>query len=276
MNYALSIPNFGEYGDPRVLVELAQATEQAGWDGLFVWDHINQHQTKPMTDPWVALTAMAMATTRIRIGPMVTPVARRRPWKLAREAVSLDHLSHGRLTLGVGLGWAADEDFEPFGEAPDAHIRAQKLDEGLAILDGLWRDQPFSFTGKHFQIKNVHMQPTPVQRPRIPIWVAGIWPNKAPFRRAAQWDGVFPGALDRALTPEEIQDIRAYIAQHRTQTTPFDIFYGYATSGQNHPDELAQVARYHAAGVTWWLDGAADGSLQSTHARIRLGPPTYR
>lgn len=127
-----------------------------------------------MTDPWVALTAIALRTQRIRLGPMVTPIPRRRPWKLARETLSIEQISDGRLVLGVGLGYFPSEEFADFGEEPDAKVRAGKLDEGLAIFAGLWSDEPFSFAGEHFQVNSVHMQPSPVQQPRIPIWVAGV------------------------------------------------------------------------------------------------------
>ena len=272
MKFALSIPNFGQYGDARILGALAQEAEQSGWDGLFIWDHINQESAVPMVDPWVALGAMAISTTRIRIGPMVTPVARRRPWKLAREALTVDHLSGGRLILGVGLGWAGHEDFEPFGEDAEAHVRAQKLDEGLAILDGLWTTRPFSYEGQHFRIKNVTMLPPPLQQPRIPIWVAGIWPNKAPMRRAARWDGAFPGSFT-PFTPDDIRAIAAYIRAHRTTDDPFDIVHGAPTTGVDPQGDAAMIASFGEAGVTWWIDGTAEGTLAATRARIHRGPP---
>ncbi len=274
MHYGLSIPNFGEYGDPRILAALAHETEEAGWDGFFVWDHLNLPSPLPMTDPWVALTAIALRTQRIRLGPMVTPIPRRRPWKLARETLSLDQVSAGRLILGVGLGYFPGEEFADFGEEPDAKVRAGKLDEGLAILAGLWRNEPFSFAGEHFQIHNVHMQPAPVQQPRIPIWVASVWPNKAPFRRAAHWDGVFPIGTDATpLSPTAIQAVVAYVKAHRESHELFDVVYSHWTSGADQAKDAALVAPYHEAGVTWWLESPENHTLAEMQQRIRKGPP---
>jgi alkanesulfonate monooxygenase SsuD/methylene tetrahydromethanopterin reductase-like flavin-dependent oxidoreductase (luciferase family) len=152
MRYAINVPNFGDYADARFVADLARRAEQHGWDGFFVWDHINSAMGRgmPMGDPWVILTAVALATERIRIGTMVTPLPRRRPWKVARETTTLDHLSGGRLILGVGLGTPADAEFASFGEVPDIAERARKLDEGLEVLTGLWGGEPFSFVGEHY------------------------------------------------------------------------------------------------------------------------------
>ncbi len=171
MRFGLSVQNYGEYGDPVLLSELAREAEQAGWDGFFLWDHLHlrRRSEQPFADPMVALAAIAMATERIRIGTMVTSPARRRPWKLAREAVTLDHLSHGRVILGVGLGWSAADDFEAFGEEGDVRVRAERLDEALEIIDGLCSGEPFSFEGRHHRMANVRFLPPPVQRPRVPI-----------------------------------------------------------------------------------------------------------
>ncbi len=154
MRYALYLPNYGAEHSARGLAELAHEAEESGWDGFFLWDHVNTGETAiAMLDVWVALAAMAMTTTRIRLGATVTPVPRRRPWKLARETVTLDHLSNGRLTLGVGLG--VTDDYEPFGEDCDGKARAAKLDEGLEILTGLWKGLPFEQHGQAYQVKNV-------------------------------------------------------------------------------------------------------------------------
>ena len=258
-----------------MLAALAHEVEESGWDGFFIWDHINLTLPLPMADPWVALTAIALSTQHIRLGPMVTPIPRRRPWKLARETLSLDQLSEGRLTLGVGLGYLAEEEFANFGDEPDAKLRAGKLDEGLAILAGLWSNQPFSFAGEHFQIKNVHMQPAPVQHPRIPIWVAGVWPNKAPLRRAARWDGIFPigNATLNPLPPAEIKTIVAYVWEHRESAAPFDVIYGHWTSGEDRAKDAALVAPYAEAGVTWWLESPEGHTLAEVRQRIHKGPP---
>jgi len=186
MNYGIYLPSVDEFSDPALLAELAYEAEEEGWDGVFIWDHIGQPNAA--ADPWVSLAAIALKTKRVKLGPIVTPVARRRPWKLARETVTMDHLSNGRLILGVGLGWS-DQEFEVFGENSEARIRAEKLDEGLEVLAGLWSGETFSFSGKHFQVKEACFTPQPIQSPRIPIWACGAWGDKkAPFRRAARWD----------------------------------------------------------------------------------------
>ena len=269
-----------------------EEAEAAGWEGFFLWDHIHQwHGQEPFADPWVALTAMALRTERIRLGPLVTPLARRRPWKLARETVTLDHLSGGRLILGVGVGapQAASlppEDFGVFGGAVAPHVRAARMDEGLAVLTGLWSGQPFSYDGTQYQVHDVCFLPPPVQQPRIPIWVGGHWPTKAPFRRAARWDGVFPqgrqnlpgtsqsqNAMNRRLTPAEIRDLVAYITAHRASAAPFEVVYGGQTSGRDAAEDRAIVTPYAEAGLTWWLENRRNRSLADMRERIRIGPP---
>ena len=181
MQYGINLPPFGDFGDPRALAELAHEAEQAGWDGFFIWDHIIFDPSfHPMVDPCVGLAAVALSTSRIRIGTMLTPLPRRRPWKLARETVSLDRLSNGRLILGVGIGDPVQWDYGFFGEETDARVRAQHLDEGLDIVAGLWSGERFSYQGQHYQLQEMIFLPKPVQ-PRIPIWVGGNWPNKPPL-----------------------------------------------------------------------------------------------
>ena len=194
MRYGIYVQNFGDYGDPHNLLTLAREAEDSGWDGFFLWDHLllYRHSDIPFVDAWVALGAIAARTERLRLGPLITPAARRRPWKLTREAVSLDHLSHGRAILGVGLGAPPDAEFECFGEDSDDRVRARKLDEALEVIDGLWRGEDFSHQGEFYRVDNVKFVPRAIQSPRVPIWVAGFWPSKPPLRRAERWDGVFP------------------------------------------------------------------------------------
>jgi alkanesulfonate monooxygenase SsuD/methylene tetrahydromethanopterin reductase-like flavin-dependent oxidoreductase (luciferase family) len=196
MRFGIGFPTFGPYSDPRLLADLAREAENSAWDGCFVWDHVQVGWLDAVADPWVALTAITLATRRIRLGTLVTPLYRRSPWKLARETATLDHLSQGRLILGVGLGSDTFGEISAFGGPQDDRVRAQMLDEGLAVLTGLWSGESFSFSGKYFHIDNTRFIPTPVQQPRIPIWVAGTWPKRPPFRRAARYDGVIPVAGD--------------------------------------------------------------------------------
>jgi alkanesulfonate monooxygenase SsuD/methylene tetrahydromethanopterin reductase-like flavin-dependent oxidoreductase (luciferase family) len=274
VRYTLSVPNIG---DLDVLLELGSEAEAGGWDAFFVWDHIRFLRGVPVAvfDPWVALTAIAERTERIRIGPMVTPVARRRPWKLARETVTLDHLSRGRLTLGVGLGFPADAEFELLGEDPDDRVRAAKLDEGLDVLVRLWSGETVDHDGLHYRVHETQFLPTPLQRPRIPIWVAGVWPNRAPFRRAARWDGVFPLELgaEGGMVPLEAArypEMLAYVGAHRSAEEPLEVVASGVANGDH-----GVVAPFERAGATWWIesDEGYPGWPERMLERIRSGPP---
>ena len=230
MRYGIYLPNFGPYGDARVLAELARDAEAAGWDGFFIWDHIAVEEHLPMVDPWVGLAAAAMTTSRIMLGATVTPLPRRRPWKLARETVSLDRLSGGRLIVGVGIGLGTGE-WDDLGEETDPRVRGAMLDEGLDVLTGLWTGEAFSYDGAYYTVKEAVFRPTPVQQPRIPVWVGGWWPNKAPFRRAARWDGIFPLYSHWDNSPERLAEVVAYTRAHRTSDAPFDV----VAMGTTHP-----------------------------------------
>jgi alkanesulfonate monooxygenase SsuD/methylene tetrahydromethanopterin reductase-like flavin-dependent oxidoreductase (luciferase family) len=277
MNFGIYLPNYGDAISGHSLSELAHAAEQAGWDGIFLFDHIlvSKNQGHHMVDPWVALAAMAMTTSRIRIGTTLTPLARRRPWKVARETVTLDHLSEGRLILTVGLGEPEKAEFAYFGEETDRHIRAEKLDEGLDILTGLWSGKPFSYAGKHYQIEKVRFQPATLQKPRIPIWVGGYWPNKAPFRRAARWDGAFPLKHGGAMTAKDFSALKAFIEQERASDTPFDLVtMGYLQS-MDETKQSKTLQAYSRAGVTWWLESLFQlkNSYYKMAKLIEQGPP---
>ncbi|MFQ5831386.1 MAG: LLM class flavin-dependent oxidoreductase [Candidatus Thorarchaeota archaeon] len=279
MSFGLYVPNFGKvFGYARTLGELAKVAEDSGWDGFFVWDHIQQDRTKPlpMVDPWVGLSAMAVSTNRIRIGTTVTPLPRRRPWKLARETVSLDHLSQGRLTLGLGLGYPPEEEFDVFGEVSDVKTWSRMLDEGIEILVGLWSGKPFSYSGQYYRIDNARFSPKPLQSPRIPIWIAGTWPNKKPFLRASSMDGIFPlsAGFRRRLTPDDFKDILQLIEKSRTIKTPFDVVAMGMTSGQKPAKMREIVTEYKKVGATWWLELILSSvKTDDVRRRISAGPP---
>jgi alkanesulfonate monooxygenase SsuD/methylene tetrahydromethanopterin reductase-like flavin-dependent oxidoreductase (luciferase family) len=278
MKYGLELPNAG-CCDARTLAELAQLAEYAGWDGIFLEDYIVHQGASdvPTYDPWVALAAMALRTQRIRIGTTVTPLSRRRPWKLAREAVTLDHLSNGRLILGVGLGDLNDPGFAQVGEVTGNKQRAQMLDEALDILLGLWSGEPFSYNGEYFQIRNLTLLPTPLQKPRIPIWVGGNWPHQGPLRRAARCDG-FCGGKEHAedepwcLSPAEVRDIKAAIERQRTTNAAFDIALGGAERSNDWEQERVTIKSLAEAGATWWMEYISVGDFENTYARIAHGP----
>jgi alkanesulfonate monooxygenase SsuD/methylene tetrahydromethanopterin reductase-like flavin-dependent oxidoreductase (luciferase family) len=278
----------GAGGDARSLAELAYEAEAAGWDGVFVWDAVCVETEDPRNqatyDPWIALAAIAMRTQRVRLGTIITPLSRRRPWKVARETATLDHLSGGRLILPVGLGAIDDGGFSKVGEETDRKIRAQMLDEGLEMLAGLWSGQPFSFHGQHYQVQEMTFSPPPVQSPRIPIWVVGAWPRPRSMRRALQWDGILPSKMNEDgsfadISPADIRDMRAYIAEHRSQTTPFDIVLESETPGDDRALAVATVLPYAEAGVTWWLEAVwqwfykTPGEIEAMRTRIKQGPP---
>lgn len=276
MRYALNLPPFGPLADARALADLAYEAEQTGWDGFFIWDHIQTEPVMPVVDPWVTLAAIAMRTERIRIGALVTPLPRRRPQKLARETATLDQLSNGRLIMGAGIGgdnWY--HEYSTFADELDDKVRAEMLDEGLDVLTGLWRGEPFSFDGRHYTVRNAQFLPTSVQAPRIPIWVGGQWPHKAPMRRAARWDGVNPGVEGRFIQPDDVRELLAYIRPLRTTDAPFDVVVaGFV--GEKDPTEAADLLHAFAeAGVTWWQEGFWwTDTVEFVRERIRKGPPT--
>jgi len=278
MRSGVSAPNFG---DPGHLVELAVLAEARGWDGFFLWDHIlhGLDDEIPIADPWVVLGAAANATNRIRLGTLITPVARRRPQVLAREACTLDHLSGGRAVLGVGLGWPADADFAAFGDEADERRRARMLDEGLDVIAGLWSGRSVSFDGAHYRVRGVTALPPPVQRPRIPVWVACTWPNRGPLRRAARWDGVAPIKIGpegaESMTPEEVGQVAEEIRRRRVDDRPFDLLYYDAgpVRGRDMSEAREELA---AAGATWWIDSSPGlpGWEDELRALVNRGPPT--
>ena len=280
LRHGIHVPNLGAYGDPNVLVSLAVEAEQAGWDGLFMWDHVLHRRADPdpVVSPWVTLGACAVKTQRIRLGALITPLARRRPWNVARETVTLDLLSDGRVIFGAGLGTPRDAEFEAFGEEADDRRRAQRLDEGLEVLAGLWGGEWFAHSGEHYALDEMRFLPTAVQR-RIPIWIGGNWPHRRPFKRAARWDGVVPEKVGGQLpTPAELREILSYIGEQRAAAgvdsgRHYDAAIAGFTNGPDpHGAEL--TASYAAAGATWWLERfhPARGSPEDALRRIQAGP----
>lgn len=258
----LNLPNFAE---PDVLVDLGVRAEAAGWDGVFLWDHLHGSPAFPVptSDPWVVLGALAVRTERITIGTGITPVPRRRPEKLARETVTVDRLSGGRLVLGVGLG-EPPEEHTAYGRSADRPTLAARLDEGLVVLTGLWSGEPFSHHGDHFTVEGAQYLPTPVQRPRIPVWVSCTYPHRRPLARAARWDGALLAALGDggAIEPVPTERVRASLStilEHRAPDAG-PLAVALVTPGVPSPEEQAA---YGEAGVTWllatgWLDGMED------------------
>lgn len=274
MRFGINLPAFEHFSDARVVAELAHEAEDAGWDGFFIWDHLQYQPGQLVADPWVVLTAIAMRTERIRFGPMVTPLARRRPWVLARQTATLDRLSGGRLILGVGLGGDWNHEYSAFGEPADDKTHAAMLDEGLEVLMGLWSGEPISHDGTHYTVHDAQFLPPPAQSPRIPIWVANVWPHKASLRRAARWDGVYPIADEQGITPEQIAEIVTYTRQHRTGDAPFDVV-GVGFVGDMEPAAAsARLRQFAEAGLTWWQEGFMWGdTVEMVRERIRQGPP---
>lgn len=286
MRYSISVPNFGEFAAPEAFAEVARRVEEAGWDGFFVWDHVVERKDvrREIADPWVLLTAAALATRRIRLGTAITPVARRRPAKLAREVTTLDRLTGGRMVLGAGLGAPIADEYGTFGDTTDARVLAERLDEGLHALDLLWSGEPVTYRGNQVTVDDVVFLPTPVQRPRVPVWVGGMWPNKAPMRRAARWDGAIPVMAGMATAqPPEVSEVRELVeflrgcrAENGLANKPFDIVVGGASlpgpaAGRDVVGPLADL------GITWWdermpWDDSAE-RVEPILRRIEQGPP---
>ena len=270
MRFGLDVPVDGPYADPALLARMATAAEQAGWDGFFTEDVLSL--SDPVADPWIALTAVVLATERMTVGSMLTPLPRRRPWEAAKQAVTLDHLSGGRLVFAAGLGYA-EHDFTPFGDRWDARFRATQLDEALEVVAGLWRGEPFSHAGEHYRLDEAVLRPAPLQSPRIPVWLAAGWPRRKPLRRAARWDGVYLMTTrqdtDEPLSPQDVAEAAAFLREHRDDGGTGDIAI-------NPPPGAAadQVPGYAEAGATWWLELAPDGGPDAYLDRIRQGPPT--
>ena len=262
MKRGIFLPPFGSFGEPATLIDLAVSAEQRGWDGFFLWDHLVHRVDGPYFDAWIALAAIAARTERIRLGPLVTPVPRRRPWKLAREAASLDHLSRGRLVLGVGIGTDHSREFSAFGEPDDDRTRAELLDEGLDIVTKLWAGEPAHHACPHFQVDGARFLPRPLQQPRIPIWCAVHWPHRTPLRRAARYDGVVPVG---ELAPDAVSELLGEVRSERTTDDPLDVAIPSWTATE-------PTHEYENAGATWWLESfQPDTPLEAAQEAVQQG-----
>jgi alkanesulfonate monooxygenase SsuD/methylene tetrahydromethanopterin reductase-like flavin-dependent oxidoreductase (luciferase family) len=282
MRYGFVLP----YGDARTAAELAVLAEQHGWDGFFVWESIWG------LDAWAMLAAAAMTTERIRLGTMLTPLPRRKPWDVAGQTSTVDNLSNGRVILAAGLGVSGQDRFWMFEDDPGRKVRAELLDESLAMLPHLWQDQPFEFEGKHYRARRVDDMvppppPPPVQQPRIRTWVVGAWPRPKSMRRVAAQDGWLPvyappGAHDRVeLTPQLLADGVAWIGEQRRadglSMDSFDVVVEGVTRADDR--QAADTVRPWAeAGANWWID--ADWSSldpvevrAAAETRLKAGPP---
>jgi alkanesulfonate monooxygenase SsuD/methylene tetrahydromethanopterin reductase-like flavin-dependent oxidoreductase (luciferase family) len=275
VRYAVGLPNVGEFGDPRTLVELGLAAEEHGWDAVYVWDHLLFHDPDwPVANPTVVLSALAARTSRIRLGVLMTALPRRRVQTVARETASLDVLSSGRLLFGAALG-SIDAEYSAFGEDADLRVRAARLDESLDTLTALWSGEPVSRRGGHVVADGVRMLPTPVQRPRIPIWCAGRWPTRAGFRRAARWDGAMPTFKYPKTVPVPVADFAEvvdFLGAERGGLDGFDIAFEGTTTAADAADVIEP---YAAAGLTWWVEafGWWRGGVADARTRIAAGPP---
>lgn len=266
MQYGVFLPPFDELADADRLAYLAASAEVSGWDGLFLWDHIAYRPpVRAVADPWIALAAMAARTERIRLGPMVTPLPRRRPVVIARQTATLDRFSNGRLVMGVGIGGDNSREFSGTGEVVDDRTRAAMLDESLDVLTAAWSGEPVTHHGEHFDVDEITFLPTPVQRPRPPVWVAGRYGNPAPLRRAARWDGVFPIDMTE---PDDLAAVIETVRRHRAGAMD-----GYDVVAAGPPG--TDPAPWQARGATWWLTefGIRDTDPGRVAEVVRAGPP---
>lgn len=284
LNHGLVLANMADIADTKTLVEYGVAAEAAGWDGVFLIDHLiyPPEQHEGCSDPWMTLAGIAARTDSIKLASWVTPVARRQPWQLARDLATLDRLSDGRVIMGTGLG--SEPDYTPFGRSYDPATLSGRYDEALEVIAGLWRGEPFSYNGEHITLEDVVMLPTPAQEPRIPIVTGGFWPNKAPFRRGARWDGIAPlspvirGVEDEATQGDEVtaspeDELRGMVEYYLDiADEPGEIILPI-----DFPDAPANVLDlYESMGVTWGLTTTWDQShnYNLTMDRIQEGPPT--
>jgi hypothetical protein len=263
-------------------IRFAKTAEVAGWDAFFVWEPTYG------IDAWVTLAAIAVETEKIRLRTLLSPPSRMRPWKLAGEAITLDILSNGRITLSVGLG-AIDTGFAELGEKTDLKTRAELLDESLDVITGLWNSKMSNYKGKHFTIENLfeseffkrHPPPKLIQNPRIPIWVVGAWPYEKSMKRALIYEGIIPTIKNKNgkfedITPEHVGQIKAYVQENRSKKTPFDIIIEGKSPEADSEASKSIVKRFAKAGATWWIESDwTTNNLESLFKRLKHGPPSF-
>jgi alkanesulfonate monooxygenase SsuD/methylene tetrahydromethanopterin reductase-like flavin-dependent oxidoreductase (luciferase family) len=283
MNFGVDLPCGGACADPRFLAELAALAESSGWDGVFLEDYLvySKEPDCPTADVWVALAAMALSTSRIRLGTAVTAASRRRPWKLAREVVTLDHLSGGRVTLGLGAGDPADDGIRKVNEERSPRRRGQLLDETLVILNGLFSGKPLSFQGEHYSVDGMRFQPVPVQPGGVPIWVGGGWPRPKPLRRASTQAGFMPyhPAADNPFvdaqeifSPDDVRRMRSQLAELRGDLDGFDLVIGGQRRRADWQAERDHITAIGEAGATWWCEWVPPGTPQQMRQAVANGP----
>ncbi|WP_328416663.1 LLM class flavin-dependent oxidoreductase [Micromonospora sp. NBC_00389] len=279
MRHGLELPCGGASVTVSTLVELGELAERAGWDGVFLEDYLIHHSgDDPSTyDPWLVLTAIAGRTSRVRLGTTVTALPRRRPAKLAREVLTLDHLSAGRATVAVGVGDPGDRGLVAFGEPTEVAVRAAMLDEGLDLLTGLLSGEPVNHQGTHYRADGVALRPAPVQSPRVPVWVGGSTQAGAVRRRAARADGIVPYKLTDTdgwsdFTPDEVRELVAVLPPTRADGQPFDVAIGGRRRRPDERSERAYLGELAAAGATWWLEYVPVGDPATMRVAVARGP----
>jgi hypothetical protein len=273
MKFGIALP----YWDALQVARFAHLAEETGWDGVFIGDAIWT------LDPTISLAAAAVQTNRIRLGLMVVPMPLRRPWKVASETTALDILSGGRLILGLGAGavWMGWQGFPD--EVTDTKARTEMLDEAIDILTGLYQRKPFDYDGKHYHVRltllgEQYYPPAPIQQPRIPIWVPGIWPRKKSMNRVLKCDGLLAQKMDASgqfvnITPQDIRDMKAFVDANRTLTTPFEIIIEEQSLGWEPTKIQDKLGQWQEAGATWWIEGLWGADEAQVTERLEQGPP---